>query len=281
MRRRALWTIFLSLAFAPAGCGIAPGATLGFDGQSGFQSASTGQGTVTGPLATILSQDRQLAASHQHPIVIFDLDDTLFCTAYRNLEILKEWGATAAGAPYLAQIDALTPADVSYDITGALTQMGMSASQESAVQRFWTTRFFSGAYVGYDHPEPGAAAYVQAVATSGAEVVYMTGRSAAMESGTQQALVADGFPWDPADGATELILKSTRGQSDAQFKGAQTQTLEQNGTIVGCFDNEPANVNMFQQVAPQATVVFLNTVHSPNAPEVNSGIAQIDSFATP
>ncbi len=278
MRRRGLWAIFLILASAPAGCGIAPGATLGLGTQSGFQSASAAQGAVTGPLATILSQDRQLAASQQHPIVIFDLDDTLFCTAYRNLEILKEWGATAAGAPYQAQISALTPEDVSYDITGALTQMGLSASEESAVQRFWTARFFSGAYVGYDHPEPGAAAYVQAVASSGAEVVYMTGRSSAMESGTQQALVADGFPWDPADNATQLILKSSKGESDAQFKGAETQTLEQSGTIVGCFDNEPANVNMFQQVAPQATVVFVNTVHSPNAPAVAPGIAQIDSF---
>ncbi|HEY9721210.1 MAG TPA: hypothetical protein V6D47_04305, partial [Oscillatoriaceae cyanobacterium] len=67
----------------------------------------------------------------------------------------------------------------------------------------------------------------------------------------------------------------------SQFKAAQTRTLEQRGTIVGCFDNEPGNVNAFQQAAPGATVVYLETVHSPNAPSVAPGIARLTSFADP
>lgn len=266
------WIGGLAIAASLQACGAAHGPVLLPQGRLAAMSAGAD------PLAAVLAQDRQLVAQHQHPIVIFDLDDTLFCTAYRNLEILKEWSATAAGAPYRAGIAGLAPAQVAYDIDGALTTLGVPASQRQLADRFWSQRFFNGAYLQYDHPEPGAAAYVQSVAQSGAEVVYMTGRPAMMAAGTQRALTANGFPWSPGKG-TELVQKTTR-EPDAQFKSAATQQLEQSGTVVGCFDNEPANVNAFHQVAPRATVVFLNTVHSPNAPAVDAGIFTVDSFGS-
>lgn len=231
-----------------------------------------------GPLSTVLQQDRQVAAKHERPIVVFDLDDTLFATADRNLAIIKEWAATPDGAAYRKRLDALTRAQIPYDIDGVLEANGVPAAKMPAIGRFWAKRFFSSGYLKYDRPEPGAAKYVKAVLASGAQVVYLTGRPASMEPGTRQALIANGFPWDPSGKRVRLILKTQAHQKDDAFKYQTALTLAKTGTIVAGFDNEPANVNALHKAAPKALVVYVKTVHSPNPPAVAPGIPQITGY---
>lgn len=231
-------------------------------------------------LASVLSEVRQLAAKHQHPIVMFDLDDTLFTTQYRNLAILKEWAATPAGAPYRKQLDAVTPSQIGYDNDGVLLKAGVPATRLPEYHRYWTARFFTSAYLRYDRPEPGAVAYVQAIAKAGARIVYLTGRSTKMGPGTQRALVANGFPWHPTGASTLLDMKPTPKQPDIEFKAEAVKPLAKTGAIVADFDNEPAICNRLHQALPTATCVYIDTPHSPGAPPLDASIAQIRTYDT-
>ncbi|HEY9722143.1 MAG TPA: HAD family hydrolase [Oscillatoriaceae cyanobacterium] len=234
--------------------------------------------TQQSPLATVLAEDGRLAAKHQHPIVVFDLDDTLFATADRNLAIIKEWAATPDGAPYRQKLDALTRDQIPYDIDGVLEANGVPAKDMPAITTFWAKRFFTSDYVKYDRPEPGAVDYVRAVLKSGAQVVYLTGRPSSMEPGTRAALIKAGFPWDSKGKTVRLLLKSQSHQKDAAFKYQAALELAKTGTIVAGFDNEPANVNAIHKAAPKALVVYLKTVHSANPPAVDPGIVQLANY---
>ncbi|HEY9720624.1 MAG TPA: HAD family hydrolase [Oscillatoriaceae cyanobacterium] len=229
------------------------------------------------PLATLLSDVRQIAAKHEHPVVLFDLDDTLFTTQYRNLAIVKEWAATLAGAPYRKKLMALTADRIGYDNDPVLLNAGVPASQLPAFERFWAQRFFTSAYLVNDRAEPGAVAYVRALEKAGARIVYLTGRPAPMLPGTQQALIRCGFPWDAAGAATELIVKKKQ-EPDAQFKFEQAQALAISNDVIASFDNEPANVNAFHRALPQGMVVYIETIHSAHAPAVEAGIEKVRSF---
>ena len=249
---------------------VSPGASLGVAGCPGD----------TGVAGAIVARSAALAQAHQHPIVVFDLDDTLFQTAPRHKAILAAWAQTPAGAPYAAAIAALPVERISYDIGDTAKTLGIPDALVPGLKQFWADRFFTSEYVQYDTPNPGAVAYANALQQAGAEVVYLTGRSETMGDGTEKALKAFGFPWNPQHGSTALMLKATAAQHDVDFKAAASRSIAATGTVVASIDNEPANVNMFHDVLPEATTVLLGNVHSPNPAPLHAGIAVLAAFPT-
>jgi hypothetical protein len=65
---------------------------------------------------------------------------------------------------------------------------------------------------------------------------------------------------------------------DSEFKKSVAPALSRLGTVVGVFDNEPANCNLLLAAHPGAASVFLDTQYAPDPPPLADGVEVIDSF---
>ncbi|MSP15744.1 MAG: haloacid dehalogenase-like hydrolase [Myxococcales bacterium] len=225
--------------------------------------------------------DRLLLRAQREPrsLVVFDLDSTLFSTQERNLAILHEF-ATAAARPdgLAAAIARLTLADMGWNVMNDLRARGFHDEPTLAeLRRYWAARFFTNDYLAHDEPLPGAVDYVRAVHGVGAGVVYLTGRDEpGMGRGTRASLEQHRFPL--GGDSARLYLKPRFEEDDLEFKRRVSQELATLGTVVGAFENEPANANFFCREFPDAEVVLLETVHSPNPPPLDARVFRRKDF---
>jgi beta-phosphoglucomutase-like phosphatase (HAD superfamily) len=209
-------------------------------------------------------------------VAVLDLDGCLFDTRPRQVHIFREL-ASRPGFERLAHVRAEHFLDWSLRRTcrnAGLDDAWIDANFEH-LRTFWETRFFSGAYVLYDHAMPGAPALVRHVHNAGLHVVYLTGRDETMRAGTEEALHRHLFPL--GDRAT-LICKPDAALEDTAFKEGVLETVAALGDVVLYMDNEPANVNVFRRRHPDALVVFVETDHSPRPIEPAPGIPWLRSF---
>lgn len=210
-------------------------------------------------------------------VAVFDLDGCLFDTRPRQVHIFRELGARE-GWPglYRVTVDHF----VDWSLRGTLTRAGLDPGWVEAVyprvRDFWEKRFFTSEYVLYDHAMPGAVELVRRVHAAGVHVVYLTGRDVGMAPGTEAALHRFGFPL-----ATErctLLVKPDAKVDDTKFKEEALRRLDGLGQVVLYLDNEPANVNMYRRLHPEALVVFVETDHSPRPDEPDPAIPWLRSF---
>ena len=54
--------------------------------------------------------------------------------------------------------------------------------------------------------------------------------------------------------------------------------LAQMGSVVGVFENEPANINAHHDAFPNAVAIFLDTIHSKTLVVPESGISWVENF---
>lgn len=228
----------------------------------------------------VLAAARALEGSPTRAIVVFDLDDTLFDPGPRNVRILQDLVASHPGRfPTIEQrIGTLTPAECAYAITDTARSLGVVDREGlKAIRDFWGPRFFGNDYLRYDAPNPGAVEYVKELAATGALVVYLTGRDRhRMKEGTEAALRAAGFPLEP--GVALLMLKPDWRFRDVAYKDWAVGKLLEMGRVVGAFDNEPANANLFRRGFREAHVVHLATRQSPRAVPLIGGVVSVKDF---
>src|SRR5690606_34581356 len=110
-------------------------------------------------------------------------------------------------------------------------------------------------------PLPGAPAYAQAIAATGAILCYVTGRHDGMRGGTLTSFASGGFP-TPDDDLVRLIMKPTLEESDDAFKDRTYVALRSLGQVVAAFDNEPTHINGYRRAFPGAHAIHLATDHS-------------------
>ena len=208
---------------------------------------------------------------------VFDLDGCVFDTRHRQVMIMREF-ASHFDEPLLYHIDASHFTD--WDLKTPLRSVGMPEDAierlSKPLQKFWWERFFNSTYVRMDHALPGAAKFVREFHQQGAEVVYLTGRDHGMRQGTEDSLLACGFPYQTE--RTLLITKESFNQDDTEYKVQALQTICDLGEPVLFVDNEPSNVNAFKTHCPDALTVFIETDHSPRQVEPIQGIPWIRSF---
>ncbi len=211
-------------------------------------------------------------------VVIFDLDSTLFDNRPRQARILREFGA-ARGLAELAGVR--SEHWQGWDIRVAMRNAGMSPEAVAAAapdaKQFWRERFFTSAYCVDDVPIAGAAAYVQAIAASGAQVAYVTGRHTEMGPGTIECLGRHAFP--VPGGRTSILLKPEFTTTDDDWKIIAHAKLRSMGDVVAAFDNEPAHANGYRASFPDALIVHLATDHSGRDIKLLEGIESIPNFA--
>lgn len=194
-------------------------------------------------------------------VSVFDLDGCLFDTRPRQVHIFRELGSQA-GFPELYEVETSHFQD--WDLKRTLLNAGIAEERAEElnplVREFWWNRFFTSEYVLYDNAMPGAAQFVGDVAELGGFVVYLTGRDETMRAGTEEALRRFGFPID-GDRA-RLVVKPDFDMDDTAFKAQALVDIATLGLPGLFFDNEPSNVNHFQDAFPDADVVFVATDHS-------------------
>ncbi|HEY0137004.1 MAG TPA: HAD family hydrolase [Nannocystis sp.] len=216
-------------------------------------------------LAQISERVTAERATGKTPVVVFDLDHTLYDGRPRTLVILAEFAATLppAQARHAAAIQSIPLRGVAYLLKDTLAAAGVNDPQVvAAAEAYWKPRFFSDAYVDLDVPLPGAAAYVQDLWRRGALVVYLSGRNAeAMLTGTTASLQKWGFPVGVR--GAQLILKPTFAEPDETFKQASLDHITSLGSVVASFENEPGNLAAMATRWPAAAHVFLDTDFNP------------------
>lgn len=223
---------------------------------------------------------RRTLDAGREPMIVFDLDGTIYNNELRTLRIILEFAHLHAKRfPDLyRQIDRLPCAAVEYKIGDTLRGLGLDDGElVEELEQFWFERFFTNEYEVHDLPTPGAVEFVNTFYRMGAIPVYLTGRDAPnMLLGTVQTLLRDGFPVGTVD--TRLILKDRFDRDDTEFKLSVFRHLERTGDVVAAFDNEPGLANRFREHFPEALVFWLDTRHAPNAEALRPDIAQIEDF---
>ncbi|MGE0709128.1 MAG: HAD family hydrolase [Planctomycetota bacterium] len=231
---------------------------------------------VPAALDDVVQRCEALTAAGQTPVVIFDLDDTLFDTRYRVRAILRDYGAQIGDA----RLEQLSVSKVHYDLTDTLRAIGFSSAEINGnlgkdVRRAWSRAFFGADAYDLDGLIRGAVAYVERLTQAGAHVVYVTGRREATRQKCVEVLQRAGYP------AGTLYCKPDQtSMATADYKERVTRNnVSKLGRIVAAFDNEPDNCNAFRRAVPQdARVVWLDTLYKPDHGPLLAGIDTVADY---
>ena len=229
-------------------------------------------------LSRLLDRIRE-RSSARRALVVFDLDSTLFSTQERNFAILQEFaGRQAAPRELKYVLQRLGPRDMGWNVMDDLRRNGYSDRIVlRELRQYWFERFFTDDYLHHDLPIAGSVEFVNDIHRAGATVYYLTGRDEpGMGSGTRASLRRHGFPLD-LEGVV-IRLKPRFEDSDLVFKRGVVEELRGLGEVLGVFENEPVNANLFAEAFPEADVLLLETVHSPNPPPLADRIVRIRDF---
>lgn len=215
------------------------------------------------------------------PVVIFDLDDTLFYSSSRTEVIFKEMAEQVEFKRlYPKEIKLLTQikqSEIEYSIEDTL--VGASITNKEFIKtalEFWKARFFTNSYVKEDSLIEGAKAYVHMLIGLGVKIVYLTGRDHSMRSGTIESLISSGLPYD---GKTAiLITKENFATPDVEYKKGAFKDIELLGTVVAVFENEPKNLNAMIEYFPEAIAFFLDIKHSSTMVKPSSKAIRIKNY---
>ncbi len=232
------------------------------------------------PLRQILDEVERRRA--ERPVVIFDLDGTLYDNRSRTLRILHAFAASLehAHAKDAAVIRALRPDSLAYRIEDSLGPRGVSQEVIERAKKVWFSRFFTDAACADDVPVQGAVAFARECHARGATVVYLTGRDVpGMLVGTVRTLRDDGFPIGVP--RVELVFKPTFDEPDTAFKLRMLDAMDELGVVVATFENEPGNCNLFHTRWPDAWAVLVTTQHAPGAPPLATGCVRVPHFDHP
>jgi len=222
------------------------------------------------------------------PVVVFDLDSTLYEVQPRTFQIIQEYltsGAAAElpGAVYEG-LQSLKMGDLAYSMRDAFTNIGLDtdlADVQTGLKKlgdFWWARFFKDDYIQYDVAYPGAQAYVSKVFDLGATLVYLTGRDFPnMGAGTLAAMKRDGFPVE--NERIIPMLKPEASMDDKKFKEEAITKIASLGTLVASFENEPANLVAMQKRLPNALHVFVETISSDHTCFPGKNLYKIKGFS--
>lgn len=231
----------------------------------------------------VAGEVERVAAAGQLPVVIFDLDDTLFETRTRSAAIIREFGDQNGDA----RLKAARYEHVRFGLEDTLAEAGLTQAEIAGdlgrqVRRFWSPRFFNGTHYHHDTALAGSIAYVNRLHGLGAKIVYLTGRKAVAKAASLEALRVAGFP---IGDRTTIFVKPDQvpGQpklETAEWKGETTRDeIVPMGTLVAAFDNEPVNCNALRENVPAtARVIFLDTLWKPDSPPLLQPIVTIRDY---
>lgn len=233
------------------------------------------------PLDVLTAKAQAVAQTGARPVVIFDLDDTLFDTRARTQQILQEFAVrneTMERYPdAVAPLASVARAEIHFALSETLAALGLhQPGLHTELQAFWSERFFSNQYLRRDRLIRGAQRLTRALTDLRIRVVYLTGRDRPrMGTGTLAQLKRFALPLGTLG---VLFMKPVLTQSDRDFKAEALESIPQLGTVIGGFENEPTNANLIQQAFPSAQVYLLESIESGRPVQVHPQIERIRSL---
>lgn len=220
------------------------------------------------------------------PVLLLDLDSTLYRVEPRSQQILQEWLTHSESFEFgeiRERVSKMRPDQVGYSLLDTFGKLGLSALDAGvedalrSARKFWSERFFTNEYLAYDHAYPGAQLFVQRAYEMGAEIVYLTGRDEpGMGKGTRNRLLGDDFPLDLP--RTHLLLKKSFELDDLEHKSKAADYVQRLGNLVASFENEPPNLIALSEIFPAAMHVFVDTVYSERPALPRAGLYRITGF---
>lgn len=224
---------------------------------------------------------RELDAGNT-PLVVLDLDATLFDNRPRIIKILKDTireDGMDLPDDVIAAVNSIDYQRMVYRVKDTLKNHGVS--DKKILNYFfdgWFKRFFTDRYVVEDIPTAGAVEFSHMLRDKGITLVYLTGRDTPnMRTGTIQGLKNHGFPV-PNEENVFLITKPSFEDSDLEFKKKAQEKINAMGSVIGVFDNEPGPLNALARYFSDALIVFLDTMHSPDIEPLESHVVVIRDF---
>jgi phosphoglycolate phosphatase-like HAD superfamily hydrolase len=242
--------------------------------------------TETEVLDAVAERVRKALGQGEKPLVLLDLDSTLYEVGPRSHQILLEWLEALESARFprvRKELERLERAHIGYSLKDTFGAIGLSTDEPEvheawqSAKNFWASRFFRSEYLRYDHAYPGAAAFTRRLYDLGTHIVYLTGRDEpGMGEGTRAKLVEDGFPWDVP--RTTLLMKKHSSLPDLEHKLEAAHYLKDHGLLIASFENEPANLSALYHAFPNAMHVFLDTVSSDHEAVACRGLYRVKGF---
>ena len=199
----------------------------------------------------------------------------------RKMVILREYAnlpSTIEANPIdAARLQSIGAADMRWTVTDSLIDFGINnPPMAKEAEAFWLSRFFNNSYCSVDPAVANAARYVSELHRWGVVVVYLTGRpQPSMQECTIQGLHSHGFPLDVT---AQLMMKPDPKQSDLDYKNSMFEKINKLGSIIGAFENEPANLNAYGIAFPGAMRFFLDTIHSPSLVRPDEAVIWLRHF---
>ena len=238
-------------------------------------------------LKKVTSRVQAVLEKKKLPIVVFDLDSTLFDVSKRSFEILKEWiqhPETSNFRETISVLEGFLASDLQYSLEELWEGKSIPLKQApydhhfKHAKQFWRKKFFSHDYLKHDEPTAGAVHFVNKLYEIGAKVVYLTGRDApTMAFGTFDQLKKHQLPIEVS--RSRLILKPKRHLDDVTFKSDAAKLIMEWGEVVASFENEPKNlVAMSKVFGPDTMNVFIETVSSDHPAPAGKGLYRIREF---
>jgi hypothetical protein len=247
----------------------------------------------------VLEEVAKRIQENNQPIVLLDLDSTLYEVTHRMHFILTEWAHHSASAHrrlavnfptavFEEEISKMEKKHIGFSIRDTLINLKLihpdlhdpgTESVLKEIRNFWSDRFFSGDYLLHDQPYPGAVDFVQKIYRLGAEIVYLTGRNEPkMGERTRANLARDGFPWNTQ--RTHLFMKPSADVDDLHFKIEAAHLVKERGKLVASFENEPPNLVALSEIFTDSDSmhVFVDTVCSEQGARPRKGLYRIQRF---
>lgn len=235
-------------------------------------------------LREILAKMMSAAAAkdpRERVLAVFDLDSTLFDVGprfekvlldftlqknfneqfsdfkeiFRNIKVIKgDWGLK----------DVVERAGREHFSTQKIEPQKIQNFRRHLTE-FWTEKFFTNEYLEFDVPYRGATQFVNSIAETNSDIVYLTGRDTQrMGLGSLKVLKKWGFPVDTEQ--HQLVLKPHKDIDDALFKHDWFAALPQGKySQIWFFENEPVNIHLIRQSLPHIQIVFFDSTHSQQA----------------
>jgi hypothetical protein len=226
----------------------------------------------------VFSHISQIRDGGTLPIVIFDLDGTLFNNGPRSKQIFLDFAEERNDTTLEVTLGTIDANSMKYRVRETLIEVGITDSTLlSELMVFWKSKFFTSEYLRYDEPIAGGVEFVNELHDSGALIIYLTGRDmAGTLEGTVSSLKDHKYPIGIL--GTELIMKPERYMKTVLFKEESVTYIKKLGTVIAIFENEPENINNLITHFKESLPFFLETGHKPSAPPVKKGIPHIHNF---
>lgn len=220
-------------------------------------------------LCQVLVKIQENKAKNLHPLLVFDLDSTLYDVSPRSQKIVHDFAEIhenmkkfPKACSLLKQVSVLRE---DWGIKTAIIRAGITDESPEFYQSMmthWKKHFFSNEYLKYDKPYPGAVEFVNKAYDLGAQIIYLTGRDVhRMGEGSAHVLVESGFPLEGKQ--SSLILKPNKEMDDALFKKDcfEHYAIEKHGYIA-FFENEPVNINLVNNHFNHIDIIIFESTHS-------------------